>query len=351
VSKKEFLDLLDKYLAGNASSEEEQILFNVYQHIEDKYEWDEPGMDSLDQLEHKLVERFKNSILRPGNVDLSENKYTIKPRFNNSIIFKIAAGLLLLLNVTGGYWLYHSRPSETGRGFTNQDTQNLITHTNSTNKTEKIIFPDKSFANLTAGSKIVYSKDFSGSLRKVYLIGEAFFQVTRDHTKPFIVYTDKVVAKVLGTSFIVKSGVNNTEASVLVKTGKVCVFKAKEFTIADTKPELTGGVVLLPNHLADLNTMEQIEKKLPDAPEVLKKQTVADFDFDNTPIATVFSRLQDNYGITILYDKTKFSSCSLSVNMGNEDFYQKLDLICHTINASYQVRDGNVLVSGTGCTN
>jgi hypothetical protein len=351
VSKKEFLELLDKYLAGNASSVEEQFLFDVYQQIEDKYEWETPELETLDQLEHKLIERFRRSIQRSDGVAIPENEKNSRFRFNNRSFFQIAASLLLLLSVTAGYWIYHKTPSKTSKIFVNQDSEGLITHINNTSGTEKIIFPDKSSVDLSIGGKVVYNKNFSGFLRQVYLTGEGFFQVTKNHAKPFIVYTDKLVAKVLGTSFIVKSGEHNTMASVLVKTGKVSVFKTNEFTDQDTKPELTGGFILLPNHLADLNVKEELEKNLPSTPEVLKRPEAKSFDFDNTPIDTVFSRLQDTYGIAILYDKVKLNSCSLSVKMGKEDFYQKLDLICRTINASYQVRDGNVLVSGAGCAN
>jgi hypothetical protein len=351
VSKKEFLELLDKYLAGNASSVEEQFLFDIYQQIEDKYEWETPELETLDQLEHKLIERFRQSIQRPHEVAIPENEKSSRFRFNNRTIFQIAASLLLLLSVTTGYWIYHKTTSETRVVFVNQDSGSLITHTNNTSGTETVIFPDKSSVDLTTGSKVVYNKSFSGSLRQVYLTGEGFFRVTKNHAKPFIVYTDRLITKVLGTSFIVKSGEHNTMASVLVKTGKVSVFKTKEFTDQDTKPELTGGFVLLPNHLADLNEKEELEKNLSSTPEVLKRPVAKSFDFDNTPIDTVFSRLQDTYGISILYDKVKLNSCSLSVKIGKEDFYQKLDLICRTINASYQVRDGNVLVSGPGCAN
>jgi transmembrane sensor len=351
VSKKEFLELLNKYLVGNASPVEEQFLFDVYQQIEDKYEWETPEQETLDQLEHKLIERFRKSIQRSNVVAIPEKERSQRSRFNNKAILQIAASMLLLLTVSAGFWLYHNPSSETKRIFVVQESKDLITHTNNTNGTEKIIFPDKSFVDLATGSKVVYDKNFSGSLRQVYLTGEGFFQVTRNHAKPFIVYTDRLVAKVLGTSFIVKSGEHNTMASVLVKTGKVCVFKTKEFTAENTKPDLTGGLVLLPNHLADLNAKQELEKNLPNSPEVLKPKETKSFDFDNTPIDTVFSRLQDTYGITIVYDKVKLNSCSLSVNMGKEDFYQKLDLICRTINASYQVRDGNVLVSGPGCAN
>ncbi|MCR8556720.1 FecR family protein [Mucilaginibacter sp. BJC16-A38] len=348
MNKKEFLELLDKYLAGNASNEEEQFLFDVYQRLEDKYEWSTDEMETLDQLEHRLIRRFKNSIQQTANADEFENVKPIRNYFNKDLVIRIAAILLVFLSI-GLFW-FNKNTTKTKAIFAFNELKNPITHINNTGATEKITFPDNSFVDLKAGSKVVYGRDFSGSLRQVYLEGEGFFQVTKDHTRPFIVYTDKVVAKVLGTSFIVKSGLNNTVAGVIVKTGKVAVFKATEFTKENITSNLNEGVVLLPNHAADLNIVaKQLEKKLSTSPEILKPVKIESFDFDNTPIPAVFSKLQDNYGITIVYDKVKFSSCSLSVNMGKEDFYQKLDLICRTINASYQVRNGDVYVSGAGC--
>jgi len=351
VNKKEFLYLLDKYLAGNASPEEEQFLFDVYQDMEDKYKWTAPETDSLNQMEDRLIERFRLSIQKPVAAIPDEHKEVIKPRFYRRTFFQVAASLLLVISVIAWYKQYRSSSDRAGSIFVSPVPENLVTHINNTNRTEKIVFPDDSYAELTAGSKVVYSKDFSGSLRQVYLAGEGFFQVTKNHTKPFIVYTDKVVAKVLGTSFVVKSGINDSKASVLVKTGKVSVFKTSEFTIAEAKPDLVEGIVLRPNHLANINAKQELQEQLSRSPEVIKKQEPAEFTFDNTPIDIVFSKLQDAYEINIDYDKAVFSSCTITVDMGKEDYYQKLDLICRTINASYQVRDGKIFVSGKGCAN
>ncbi len=373
MSKKEFLKLSDKYLAGKTSREEEQFLFDIYQRVEDKYEWSQAEMDTLDQLEFRLIQRFKKSIKqsaetgRSGAVRQPESTRQLEAThqsegiyqpeglkvkrgyFNRNLIRLTAAASLLFVSIGVVYWMYNNPSSAVTKVFADNKVKDLVTHSNNTQATEKLIFPDKSYVELTAGSKVIYERDFSGSLRQIYLSGEGFFQVTRDQAKPFIVYTDKVVAKVLGTSFIVKSGLNNTVAGVQVKTGKVSVFRTKEFTKENTNPGPAEGVILLPNHAVDLNPKEELEKKLALSPEILKPQPEEKFDFNDTPIDTVFSRLQDAYGISIVYDKVKFSSCSLSVKMGKEGFYQKLDLICRTINVSYQVRDGNVLVSGSGC--
>ena len=55
------------------------------------------------------------------------------------------------------------------------------------------------------------------------------------------------------------------------------------------------------------------------------------------------------YGITILYDEESISGCSLSVTMGNEPFYEKLNIICKAIGATYESIDGQIVVTTRGC--
>jgi len=348
VNKEEFLKLLDKYLAGNASAEEEIFLSGIYQRMEDKYEWTAAEMDALDHMESKLILRFKKSIAQAELPESGGSSYTTKSYYRYSK-YMAAAILLIVFSAGIGLWLHESPVSKVSRIFVDNHLENVITHRNNSGSTERLVFADQSYVDLTAGSKVTYDRDFAGAHRQVYLVGEGFFQITKDHTKPFIVYTDHVVAKVLGTSFVVKSGSSGSAAAVLVKTGKVSVFKAKEFTKENAEPNLLDGVIVIPNHAVSLGLTQELELKLAVSPAVLKPVAVEKFDFDHTPVDTVFSRLQDTYGIAIVYDKVKMGSCSLSVNMGKEDFYQKLELVCRTIGASYRVRNGNVYVSGAGC--
>ncbi|GAB3424210.1 FecR family protein [Niabella aquatica] len=69
----------------------------------------------------------------------------------------------------------------------------------------EVLLPDGSKVWLNAASKLHYDKKFNGRLREVYLDGEAYFDVRKDKTRPFIVHTSEIDIKVLGTAFNVKS--------------------------------------------------------------------------------------------------------------------------------------------------
>lgn len=86
----------------------------------------------------------------------------------------------------------------------------------------EIILPDKSEVFLGAGSKLTVPEKFTGDLREVKLEGEAFFQVTKNPLKPFVIHTGTVQTRVLGTSFKIEA-FNNKPLVVAVATGKVRV--------------------------------------------------------------------------------------------------------------------------------
>lgn len=82
--------------------------------------------------------------------------------------------------------------------------------------------PDGTRVKLNGDSKLIVPEKFDGLNRQVTLVGEAFFDVTRDENRPFIILTDSLKIQVLGTSFNVNAYCGEL-ASVAVATGKVSV--------------------------------------------------------------------------------------------------------------------------------
>jgi len=63
----------------------------------------------------------------------------------------------------------------------------------------------------------------------------------------------------------------------------------------------------------------------------------------------VFSRLEKAYGVDIVYDEEALSSCYLNASLDSLSFHDKLRLISKGINATYEILDGHVIISGDGC--
>jgi transmembrane sensor len=101
----------------------------------------------------------------------------------------------------------------------NQAKHSVAQNTVSTKRgsKSKIQLPDGTQVWLNADSKITYNENFQGIIREVQLSGEAFFDVARDESRPFVIHTNEIDLKVLGTAFNVRSYADekNTETALI----------------------------------------------------------------------------------------------------------------------------------------
>lgn len=100
----------------------------------------------------------------------------------------------------------------------------------------KIILPDSSVAWLNSGSTLKYNNHYGKKDRKVILTGEGYFEVRKNKRVPFYVNANKIKVKVLGTTFNVRSYLNDPTVEVDLLTGKVDVStigvgKSKKLTL------------------------------------------------------------------------------------------------------------------------
>jgi hypothetical protein len=271
--------------------------------------------------------------------------------FNRRYVAGLVATLLL---ITGVYW-YNSNKTEpvsttnAYKAFMQETKHKSFEYNNNSDGEQHIVLSDGSEVVLEKNSRLTYATNFSSGKREVYLEGNAFFNITRNPERPFIVYTQTIVTKVLGTSFYVKAMSNDVTARVVVKTGKVSVFKRENFTSSDAGTATLKGMVVTPNQqvVYDIPN-EQMNKSLVEKP-VLATQEPLPFNFDDTPATEVFKILQAAYGVPVLIDEEVLKTCTISASLGNEPFYEKLRIICKIINARYEVIDGTVVINTKGC--
>ena len=78
---------------------------------------------------------------------------------------------------------------------------------------------------LNSGTKLEFPSRFDGDMRSVSLKGEAYFEVARNESKPFIVEVDEMKVKVLGTAFNVKSYVDEPGIYTTLVQGSVAILR------------------------------------------------------------------------------------------------------------------------------
>ncbi|GAB3021733.1 FecR family protein [Spirosoma pulveris] len=268
--------------------------------------------------------------------------------------YGMAASVLLMLGLFGWYQLRSSanKTPETYSELVAQATEPLSEVSNTTDRPLRVDLPDKSTITLYPKSRVSYDREFAGAKREIYLSGKGFFEVVKNPSKPLYVYANGLVTKVLGTSFTVQAYDGDRQMKVVVRTGKVAVFTQKQ--IAQRPKEETfklDGIVLTPNQQIVLSAEKtQLKKSLIENPVLLEQALQKPlFAFKRTPIADVFATLEESYGVSIVFDKDLMRTCYLTAAFTDEPLFEKLDLICKTINASYKQVDGTIQISSNGC--
>lgn len=229
----------------------------------------------------------------------------------------------------------------------------LIENVNTTATTISVPLPDGSTVKLASNSRISYESRFdSMATRDVYLSGQAFFDVKKNPHRPFRVFANEIVAKVLGTSFSIRAFERDTVIQVTVSTGKVSVYQQGQTAIAE--PDITskaGGIIVTPNQqLVYEKTKQEFQKVLLENPVMINTVSVNKSNaYEDAPIDKVFDDLGRDYGINIVYDSDVIRNCTVTADLANESFYHKLDLICRAMGAKYEVIDAQVVIQANGC--
>lgn len=263
---------------------------------------------------------------------------------------KVAAAVLIVSGIGMAYYLNDAKKltSETVLA-----DQSFVVKKNNEQKEITILLSDGSVATLKTGSVLKFPRKFSGDVRQVFLTGEAFFDVTKNPTKPFLVIANETVTKVLGTSFRVKAVEGDNKVMVVVKTGRVSVYPRKEYeTLTDKKDNRAiPGVVLQPNQQVVFNrTDNRLDKSLVENPDMLSESLMnQELIFDDQPIPSVLRTLEKMYGIVIVFDEESLAHCPISTIFKEENLKQRLNAICQAIGATYEVVDGQIILNSKGC--
>lgn len=97
----------------------------------------------------------------------------------------------------------------------------------------RVTLSDGTVVKLNSGSKLVFPAKFSDAKREVFLIGEGYFDVAKDASRPFIVNTEFINVKVLGTHFNISAYENEKSATAVLVEGSVEVYRGNLFSRDD----------------------------------------------------------------------------------------------------------------------
>ena len=336
MDQEEFRNLLIRYRNGKATKEEKKLVDAWYADI---------GTDDVqpDMNEATLRDKYWKNI----NAHVLSNSASGKKQ-NRSVLLqsnflRIAASIILLVGLV--YFLYEREAPQT-IASADTITQGLKSVINTESTVRQVLLPDGTTIDLNPGSQIDFVEAFNAPMREVYLKGEAFFSVKRDVSRPFLVYSNEVVTKVLGTSFRIKAFDNERNVTVSVRTGRVSVYTQSK---DKTKNE---EVIIAPNQQIVFNREEQKLKKeiVPEPVPIAEAQsTPAKTKFEGASVLRIFDAMQGMYGLTIQADENNFKNCILTTTLFEDELFKRLDIICQAIGATYRVDETTIIIEGPGC--
>lgn len=168
------------------------------------------GKEDEQYDKRKAFEQFRNRIASQG---LNDKKVRRVPPL--SIFWRYAAVIAVLFSVS--YFSYWRGGAKVKDGFSEMVVEAPL------GSRTKLTLPDGTLVWLNAGSRMAYSQGFGVEDRKVELTGEGYFEVKRNEEVPFVVKTNSLQVRVLGTKFNFRDYPDDAEAIVSLSEGKVAL--------------------------------------------------------------------------------------------------------------------------------
>jgi transmembrane sensor len=268
---------------------------------------------NVDNAWRTVYSRLKENERKTGKVEIRISSF-------KNTLFRIAAAALILFSLGSAvvymnYSGYLSKKITVAAGI---DQKNIL-----------IDLPDGSKIFLNRNSRLSYRANFGKLKRDVTLTGEAFFEISADITKPFIIDAGNAKVKVVGTSFNVMTQNSESEVEVFVKTGKV-VLSGK-----------TGSqsLVLDPGFVGKMDSRKS-GKSLNHDPNYLSWKTGM-LTYNGQKLNVVFKDLKRVYNMDIVADDPGILENMWTSPIDNQPADTIIRLICASFNLSY-IKDGNV---------
>ncbi len=197
-------------------------------------------------------------------------------------LLRVAAIFILLIGISGvlSYLQYHTEST-------------IIEVSTAYGETKQIILPDETKVWLNAGSSLEYPSEFNQKIRTVSLIGEAFFSVTKNKSKPFIVETKQLNVKVLGTKFNLKAYPEELQTSATLQEGKI-----ELKTLNNQKKQLD------PNERLVYNSKSSIMKVTKIYPEDIPDWRNGNLIFTEATLSEILNTLERNFKISFNIDES-----------------------------------------------
>lgn len=311
--------LADKWIRGTITAAERDILLEWYaQQTPAEITW-----DSADAHESDMEERLFAALQHKLSPRLQPVKGHLRKRL-------MQAAAVLLLIVAG--WA----------GIHKWQQSNMVI-VSADGGIKKMILPDSSIVWLKGNSSLSYHASFGKKDRQVELKGEGLFEIKKDAAHPFIVESGQYTTRVLGTSFNIKEQTPHNSFSLLVLTGKVQVAKKNS-------KDNTAPLLITPDYeFISNNRQSSVNKASSTERAQSVNGTEYDMNFNRTAFPDIIKRVEHKFDVKFTGSYQSFEACRITADITDQSLSNSLKLLTMAINAEYQINDGTIMITGSGC--
>ena len=308
-------DILYKFFEGNASFEEEAAV----------KQWMEESAEN--RLAFLKERKLFDAMLLLGNEEIIKNgkkRFSINLSSLRTELIKIAAVVAITL---GGSYFYYQSSLE-------KELMAMQTITVPAGQRINITLVDGTNVWLNARTSLSYPVKFGKNNRQVVLDGEAYFDVTKDKSKPFIVQTDNYNVEVLGTQFDVNAYSETGEFETTLMSGSVKVASASDST---------QNITLKPNNKVFLQDGKLHVTAVDDYNPYRWKEGL--ICFKNETFTSIMKDFEKYYGLTIqVKNKNVFKYVYTGKFRQTDGIDYALRVLQKDIKFTYQRDDENQII-------
>ncbi|MDD6253479.1 MAG: FecR domain-containing protein [Bacteroidales bacterium] len=295
-------ELLYSYINGYATDAQ----------IEEVMQWARENPENMKELE--TLRRLNDESIWNTGIDMEKSHGQVrKSALRRFALWSMAASVVLLAGFSLSLLFFgkarHNAP--------------ISVHAPLGQRTE-LTLADGTLVWLNSGSRLDVDEGFNRDVREVNLDGEAYFSVTENAEKPFVVRTKSYSVKVLGTEFNVSSYSNVPEWSVSLVKGKVEIFGGNDV-----------NVILSPNMKAEEIGGKLVTSEFSDYDALLWRKGI--LSFEDASFSDIFSKLETYYQVSFKVEDSEIlerhSTCKFMTSDGIDCI---MDILLMGENLSYE---------------
>lgn len=316
-------NIVEKYIRGSISEEEYNELQQQIQNDSDSSVGDMLNECWQKDLNiHVMPRAAKERTRRQINEKIKKDMRRVWFKRASTIAVSILIPILIISTV---YF------------YKEMDHYKQIPNIVSVNKGQRagITLPDGTIVHLNSESKLTYTPDFNGKLREVVLEGEAFFEVTPNKEKPFIVKTSVFDVEVLGTSFNVSVYNDENIVETALMEGKVKLTMQG----CPSKPVyLTPSQKFIYSRSDRQGTISIMEGDT----ELAWKQGILAFSAE--PLEEVFRKIERWYGVTMHYDKESLVNDNFTGQFKMISIQEMMNILRMHYNLKFKIENNDIYI-------